>query len=94
MTRRYVKSPDSERFTEAGWRVREQIEQDDLYNEIGFALDILENARRESRRRTDVSDETRDALGQAEIALVDALVSRCEDVEAELPQELEEWSDA
>ena len=87
MTRRYVKFPDSERYTEAGWPVREQIEQDELYIEIGFVLDLLKTVSRQAQNHDDASDETRAALDQAEIALVDALVSRCEDVEEQLPQE-------
>jgi len=90
MTRRYVDVQDSNRFTEADFRVREQIEQDDLYREIGYTFDLLKTAMREAGG-DDVSEETRAALDQAEIALVDALVSRCEDVEQALP---EEWADA
>ena len=86
MTRRYVNLQDSNRFTEADFRVREQIEQDDLYREVGYTLDLLKTAMRQAGG-DDVSEETRAALDQAEIALVDALVSRCEDVEEQLPQE-------
>jgi len=86
MTRRYVDVQDSNRFTEADFRVREQIEQDDLYREVGYTLDLLKTAMRQAGS-DDVSEETRAALDQAELALVDALVSRCEDVEEQLPQE-------
>jgi hypothetical protein len=86
MTRRYVNLQDSNSFTEADFRVREQIEQDDLYREVGYTLDLLKTAMRQAGG-DDVSEETRAALDQAEIALVDALVSRCEDVEEQLPQE-------
>ena len=86
MTRRYVNLQDSNRYTEADFRVREQIEQDDLYREVGYTLDLLKTAMRQAGG-DDVSEETRAALDQAEIALVDALVSRCEDVEEQLPQE-------
>jgi hypothetical protein len=86
MTRRFLDVPDSRHYTDADWSVREQIEQDDLYREIGSTLDLLKTAMQQAGS-DDVSEDTRAALDQAELALVDAIVSRCEDVEEQLPQE-------
>jgi hypothetical protein len=90
MTRRYVDLPDSERITEANWRVVEQIEQDRLYQEAAYAFDLLETAEALARKEEDLDfdDDVRRSLREAHHGLVDALRSRADQIDEDLDLEV------
>lgn len=93
--RRYISPPDEERYVdpdEVPYRAIERLGEDDVFVDGSAALDLVERTI-DAARDDGADDEVLRALGRAEIALVDALDGRADEVveavEARIGQEQE-----